>query len=82
MSHPMYTHYGLFYSKIPALQDKKYGKITQFLRKNLSRKKHFGNKKEAGLPLAKAPLPVWCAGGGQSLPVRKKRIKKDIPENA
>lgn len=48
MSHPMYTHYGLFYSKIPALQDKKYGKITQFLRKNLSRKKHFGNKKEAG----------------------------------
>ncbi len=28
MSHPMYTHYGLFYSKIPALQDKKYGKIS------------------------------------------------------
>lgn len=57
MSHPMYTHYGLFYSKIPALQDKKYGKITQFLRKNLSRKKHFGNKKEAGILSRKLRFP-------------------------
>lgn len=57
MSHPMYTHYGLFYSKIPALQDKKYGKITQFLQKNLSRKKHFGNKKEAGFLSRKLRFP-------------------------
>ena len=48
MSHPMYTHYGLFYSKIPALQDKKYGKITQFLRKNLSRKNTSETKKKRG----------------------------------
>lgn len=44
MSHPMYTHYGLFYSKIPALQDKKYGKNTSETKKKrgfLSRKLRF-----------------------------------------